>query len=112
MQDIIVRKKGESQRTISIGGNPTHLLTKSEVLESMLVEMDPGKGIPRVYSHEGEEVRIVLEGQLEIEVAGKKYHLQKGDTMWFKSKLPHKVSNPSKEKTVYFAVSVPPTLTW
>ena len=112
MQDVIIRRSGESQKSINIGGNPAHLLVKTETLEGMLVEMDPGKGIPKVYSHEGEEIRIVLEGEIEVEVAGKKYHLKKGDTMWFKSIQPHVIRNPGKGKAVYFAVNVPPTLIW
>lgn len=112
MEEVIVRRKGESLKKINLGEVPVSLLTRTNLLESMIVELPPGKGIPRVYSHEGEEVRIVLEGKVEVEVEGKKYVLEKGDVMWHKSELTHVIRNPGRRKAVYFSVNLPPSLTW
>ncbi|MBI4344863.1 MAG: cupin domain-containing protein [Euryarchaeota archaeon] len=110
--DVVVRRRGESLKSIVLGGVPIHLLVRSEGLESMIVEMPPGAGIPKVYSHEGEEVRIVLEGELEVEVSGERYLLKEGDTMWFRSEQPHAIRNPGTRKAVYFSVNIPPSLSW
>ncbi len=112
MEDVILRRKGESEKSIKLGNVPVHLLAKGEMLEGMIVELPPGEGIPKVYSHEGEEIRIVLEGEIEVEVSGKKYRLTEGDSLWFKSKLPHVIRNPSKKRAAYFSANVPPSLTW
>ncbi len=112
MEDVVVVRKGESKKTINLGAGPIRLLAKSEKLEGMTVEIEPGKGIPKIYSHEGEEIRIVLGGEIEVEVSGKKYLLKEGDVMWQKSKQPHKIRNPGKKRAVYFSVDIPPSLEW
>lgn len=107
-----MKKKGENVESIKLGEVPVHLLAKGDDLEGMIVELPPGEEIPTSYSHEGEEIRIVLEGEIEVEVEGEKYRLTEGDSMWFKSQLTHKVRNPSDKKAVYFNVNAPPSLTW
>ncbi|MGQ0547959.1 MAG: cupin domain-containing protein [Betaproteobacteria bacterium] len=60
-------------------------------------------------AHEGEEIGYVLEGQLELEVDGKKYSLSKGDCFFFRSELKHQYRNPGKTRTSIFWVCTPPT---
>lgn len=110
MTDVIVRRKGESQKSITLEDVTVNLLTSTEFLESMTAELPPGSEIPEEYSHEGEEVRIVLEGEIEIDVAGETYLLKEGDVMWHKSTAPHKIKNPSDKKAVYFSVNLPPSI--
>lgn len=112
MTDVIIRRKGESQKSITIGAVPINLLTSTETMESMTVEMPPKSEIPKMYSHEGEEVRIVLVGEIEIEIAGEKHLLKEGDVMWHKSGDPHKIKNPSDKKSVYFSVNLPQSIEW
>lgn len=112
MVDVVVRHKGEALKKIRIGEVPVSLLARTKRLESMIVELPPGKSIPKVYSHEGEEVRIVLEGRVEVEVEGEKYVLEAGDVMWHRSELSHVIRNPGKTRAVYFSVNLPPSLTW
>jgi quercetin dioxygenase-like cupin family protein len=112
MEDVIVRRKGESQKSIKMGGIPVHLLARTEKLEGMIVEMPPQTEIPKLYSHEGEEIRIVLEGEIEVELEGEKYLLKEGDVMWHKSHRPHRIRNPTNNKSVYFSVNLPPSLEW
>ncbi len=111
-KQVIVQRKGECVKEISLGKVPVRLLTRTEGLESMIVEMPPGEEIPRVYSHPGEEIRIVLKGTVEVEVEGEKYVLNEGDVMWHKSELKHVIRNPGKTKAVYFSVNLPPSLSW
>jgi quercetin dioxygenase-like cupin family protein len=111
-KNVIVQRKGDSLKEIRIGNVPVRLLTRTEGLESMIVELPPGEGIPRVYSHPGEELRIVLKGRVEVEVEGEKYLLEEGDVMWHKSELKHVIKNPGKTRAVYFSVNLPPSLSW
>lgn len=59
-------------------------------LELILVTLQPG-GVSSdgPYTHEGEEAGLVLDGALELHVAGKLYRLDAGDSFQFRSSLPH-----------------------
>lgn len=106
MEDVILRRKGERHESLKLDKVAVNILTSAEYLESMAVEMPPGSEIPKEYEHEGEEVRIVLEGEIEIDVAGVAHVLKEGDVMWHKSSVPHKIKNPSDKKAVYFSVNL------
>ncbi len=111
MEDIIYRRKGEKGKIIKMGDSIINVLVKSKALEGIIVEMEPGSEM-RASAHSGEEIRIVLEGEIEVDIRGDKYILKAGDMLWFSSILPHKVRNPSKDKkAVYFLVNVHPSAT-
>ena len=59
--------------------------------------------------HVGEEMGFVLEGTLEISVAGTTYVLQKGDSFFFDSSLPHGYHNPGRIEARVLWVNTPPT---
>ena len=62
------------------------------------------------YSHgNSEEFIYVLEGELEVYVANKKYKLAKGDSLYFKSSLNHRFKNTSKKEVKALWVVSPPT---
>ncbi|MBU2559284.1 cupin domain-containing protein [archaeon] len=106
MEDVIIRRKGEKSEAIKLDKVDVNLLTSAEYLKSMAVEMPPRSEIPQEYEHEGEEVKLVLEGEIEIDVSGETYSLKEGDVMWHKSSAPHRVRNPSDKKAVYFSVNL------
>jgi len=43
--------------------------------------------------HPGDELLVVMEGQLEVTIAGESYLLEPGDSLSFKSHLPHRWDN-------------------
>ena len=51
----------------------------------------------------------LLEGELEVYVANKKYKLSKGDSLYFKSSLKHRFKNTSKKEVKALWVVSPPT---
>ncbi|MBF1204801.1 MAG: cupin domain-containing protein, partial [Fusobacterium periodonticum] len=51
----------------------------------------------------------ILEGELEVYVANKKYKLAKGDSLYFKSSLNHRFKNTSKKEVKALWVVSPPT---
>jgi transcriptional regulator with XRE-family HTH domain len=59
--------------------------------------------------HPGDELIFVLEGSLKMVVAGKTYLLRAGDSLAFKSHLPHRWENTSDEKTRVFWTMSPLT---
>jgi transcriptional regulator with XRE-family HTH domain len=53
-----------------------------------------------LYTHEGEECGLLLEGELEVETNQGIHHMKPGDTITLRSTIPHRVSNPGKKKAV------------
>ncbi len=69
-------------------------------MEPFLVTLEPGskKGVP--YSHDGEEFLFVLEGKVEIQLGEHRDVLEVGDSIYYDSKLDHRVAcaddNPAR----------------
>ena len=49
------------------------------------------------YVHEGVECGVLLEGELEVEGEEDVYHLRPGDSITFRSNIPHRVNNKGKK---------------
>lgn len=60
-------------------------------------------------SHEGEEAGTVIEGSIEITVAGTSYKLTKGDCYKFATKLPHRFKNNTNKVCKIISAHTPPT---
>lgn len=66
--------------------------------ELVVNEYEPGTGSGReLLHHSGYEYGIVLEGKLEVEVAGEVYELKPGDCISYDSMLPHKIINHGRK---------------
>ena len=61
-----------------------------------------------LYTHEGKECGLLLEGEFEVEVKGKVHHMKPGDTITLLSSTPHRISNPGKKKAVAIWVNSVP----
>ncbi len=105
-------RRGECEAEINPGSGAIRLLLRSGLMECMLVEVEAGKEIPMEYSHPGEELRLVLEGEIEVEVEGERHLLRRGDFMWFDSSQKHRIRNPGKVRAVYFSANTPPAMRW
>ena len=92
----------ESERKVLItqGGVQHQLLSRGLPLsfEFNLLKVPPGATTGDfLYSHEGEECGLLLEGELVVEAGHQVNHLKPGDSITMKSSLPHKLSNPGKK---------------
>ena len=74
-------------------GKILRLEAKSEKMESIFIEMEEGANFGRSFTHEGEEIHIILRGAVEYKVDGEIFHLEVGDTLWHDSSLPHTARN-------------------
>jgi quercetin dioxygenase-like cupin family protein len=106
--DAIFRKKGTSQSERVINRKLFRLLIKTDKLEGIICELEPGAS-SEFYTHKGEEIRIMLKGTIEYQVGDKTYTLKEGDVLWHRSDVPHRGTNTGKGKAIYFTVGVPPT---
>jgi len=60
-------------------------------------------------THIGEEAGTVIEGSIEITVAGRSFKLTKGDSYKFSTNLPHKFKNTSKKVCKIISAHTPPS---
>ena len=61
-------------------------------------------------THSGEEGGVIVEGELELTVAGKTWLLGVGDSYYFDSRLPHRFRNPGTVATRLVSANTPPTI--
>jgi transcriptional regulator with XRE-family HTH domain len=76
----------------------------SEVYEP---DSDTGEDL---LTHSGEEGGVVVEGELELTVAGNTWLLSAGDAYYFDSRLPHRFRNPGKVRARIVSANTPPTI--
>ncbi|WP_395100432.1 cupin domain-containing protein [Streptomyces noursei] len=85
--------------------NPKH----GGQLEMMLLEVAPGASSgDNPHTHGGEEVGLLLSGELDYWIAGVQYHLTPGDCVSFNSSVPHRYSNPGDIPAVCVWSETPP----
>ena len=102
-------RKAPGDKTPGLDGKTVEVLARSGNMEGILVTVEPGSGWGQAYAHQGEEIRYILEGTLEVDIGGKRYMLKKGDCLWHTSDMPHTLRNPGKKKARYFVVIIPPS---
>lgn len=79
-------------------------------IEMLLVTAPPGtESGQESMTHHGEEALFVLEGSIDVWVAGEHYHLEAGDSMAFPSTLEHRWENPGPDELKAVWVMVPPS---
>lgn len=79
-------------------------------LELIMIKAEPGGNSgDEYYSHEGEECGFVLQGSLTIEMLDKKFVLNEGDSITFKSSTPHKWYNSGDETSLSIWTITPPS---
>jgi quercetin dioxygenase-like cupin family protein len=107
-EDIIFIKNGEEKSTTKKPGKLYRLMIKSHNMEAIIAELDPYTE-SKLFQHDGEEMHLVLQGDIEYTVGEKTYKLSKGDILWHKSMLIHHAKNTSAKKVVYITVATPPS---
>ncbi len=63
-----------------------------------------------LYSHDGEEAGLVLEGEIELKLDDDVFHLSAGDSFSFPSNILHRFSNPGAVTAVVVWANTPITL--
>lgn len=61
-------------------------------------------------THTGEEGGVIIEGELELTVAGKTWTLIKGDSYYFDSRLPHRFRNKGDVPARLISANTPPSI--
>ena len=111
MDDAVFVKKGEQKSEVRKLGKLYRLMAKSDRMEAIIAELDPDTE-SRWFRHDGEELHLVLKGEMEYTVGEKSYKLSEGDVLWHRSNLKHRAKNTGNEKVKYITIGTPPTLGW
>ena len=77
---------------------------------ALWLNAEPGGESGPAQSHEGEDIVIVLQGQLSVDVAGTWHELRAGDSICFNSELPHRWCNRGARAAQAIWISSPPYL--
>ncbi len=104
---VLIKSGEEIMKRIS-NGITYRVKAKSGNLIVIKSELEPGAETDE-YEHEGEEVRILLEGRVDCKVGNMHYTMEAGDVIWHPSSLPHKIKNIGNDKAVYITIGTPPT---
>jgi len=104
-------RKGENVATRTVDGEVVELLFSTGVMEGIIVELEPMTGFQGSYRHGGEEMHLVLRGEVEFGVGGEVYRCREGDVLWHRSDLEHTIRNPEAMPAAYLTVHVPPAIT-
>jgi len=79
------------------------------LLEGSIHLIPPGSAFHELVSHQGEEVAYVIEGTLEVTVDSTKYTVNEGDSVYFRSELPHGYENVGPKAARVIVINTPPT---
>ena len=86
------------------------VLQTSAQAQTAVMKLEPGGASgPSLNAHEkSEQVLVVLEGEVEAEVADEKRSLGKGDVVVVPAGVPHRFVNRGEEVAVTLSVYAPP----
>jgi len=107
---IVTREQQRAELNLWRTGISKQLLSPSGSdgrLNLFLVRLEPdGSTGDELYTHDGEEAGLVLEGEMKLTVDAETWTLKTGDSFRFASRRPHRFSNPSnKAKAVVLWVN-------
>lgn len=82
---------------------------QKNVMEPILMEIEPEGRTKEDSPHEGEEFGYVINGSVYIHIGEKKYKVKKGESFYYKATSDHYISNEGKTKATVIWVSTPPS---
>ena len=81
---------------------------KEHIMQPMHYTVQSGCGIKKPHAHEGEEFLYVLEGKIEMTLEeDEQYILDKGSSLYFRSRETHQWKNPGRKPAEILWVHVP-----
>lgn len=113
VDDPLILKKGDrEQYRVPSGKYEMEFLSTGssrKKMQPLLLSLESGAETPGgLITHKGEKFLLILSGSLEVVVGDEKHSLKAGDSIHFKSTIPHKIANRGKTKSVAVTVTYPP----
>ncbi len=111
-EDVVVPIDRRVEMTFHRGHTVIQSLVRNaenKRMQAFYFTIKPGGGSNGEYTHEGEEFGLVLEGEMDLTVGEKAYHLRSGDSFYFSSSKPHCYHNRGEGPAVVVWVTSPPS---
>ena len=81
---------------------------QKNLMEPILVTLEPGGNYIEDYPHEGEEFGYVISGTIYVHKNNRKYKAKKGDSFYYKANTSHHISNAGKNIAKVIWITTPP----
>lgn len=81
---------------------------QKNLMEPMLMVLNPRRQTQEDLPHEGEEFGYCLEGELTLHLGKKKFVVRKGESFYYKADKIHYIINTKDAKAVFLWISSPP----
>ncbi len=99
-RETVVRGAGVVLPRLGLGLRIERLGSGKDIMDCQRWKIEPGVHSRGSYRHEGEEFLVVLRGRFEITLEEQRVHLlEAGDSIYFRSDVPHAWRNPGVEET-------------
>lgn len=112
LQKNPVVRKGEGQILKFPNSHLTYELLSPDLnrqMEMFKAELEPGAfTCEEPLSHPGEEVTHVCQGKMLIQIGEEEYTIEAGDTIYYFSSIPHKITSIGKENLIFISTITPP----
>lgn len=112
-EKIVVRKNQRKSINTNDSTKSYELLMpnlNNKSIEFILITLNKETKINKeLVSHKGEECGYIIEGTMKIILEDKEYILEKGDSFYFDSKIPHVYENYGDETCVLVCAMTPPS---
>jgi transcriptional regulator with XRE-family HTH domain len=113
VEDPLILKKGDREKFwVPNGKYEMEFLSQGSSkkrMQPMMLSLEGGAEMPgELLSHHGEKFLLVLKGGLEVTVGEEKHALKTGDSIHFKSAIPHRFANKGKTRSESITVTYPP----
>lgn len=82
----------------------------NNVMDPILITLDPGESLPVEEPHSGEEFGFLLSGHMVIKFGKGSHRLKKDDCFYFEADRTHQFLNKSKYKTTFLWITTPPQM--
>ena len=106
-----VTRKGEGI-VLRVEDSDTHceslILEGSPNIQATLYINPPGDGRVAPSSHLGEEFVFIVKGGVVYTLNDQQYHLEEGDSMYYRSEALHSWINPGDQESVMVIINTPP----
>lgn len=76
-------------------------------INGMCITMEEGADYGKIsYGHSSDELGIVVKGTMQIEIGGKLYIVNEGDTVYIQANVPHKYKNIGPSKCISYWILI------
>lgn len=82
---------------------------QKNMMEPILIEIDPNGRTKEDEPHEGEEFGYVINGNVFINIGSQRHRVKKGESFYYKANANHYISNEGKTIAKIIWVSTPPS---